>query len=123
MLRVIAVLLLAFSVHAWDEPLDFELDDALLADLMADDLSSDSDSLNLMQATARLHLHGKARAVPQGDSAASKSALAAAVDDGSVEAAEVSATSLYQTSSNQVHRKDGELQSKLKLKKPTSVEL
>mmetsp|Transcript_7421 Transcript_7421/g.13181 ORF Transcript_7421/g.13181 Transcript_7421/m.13181 type:complete len:129 (-) Transcript_7421:168-554(-) len=88
------------SVTAWDEPLDAVLEDALWADLAAEDLGSDGNALNLLQATAKLHIRGDDGMHSLGAGAA----LAAAVDDGSAEALEAgsTATSLYQTSAEPV---------------------
>ena len=74
--QTITLLLLTFSGHAWHETLDLELDDTLFVDLMAHDLSSYNNSLNLMQATHCLHIHGKGAAVPRSDGTASTSAFA-----------------------------------------------
>ncbi|CAE8634499.1 unnamed protein product [Polarella glacialis] len=98
--KALAVALAITLVAAWDESTHEMLDDALFADLVAQDsgFSGEDNALSLMQATARLHQRGT------GD-APSLAALAAA-DDASDEVGDVSATSLLQTFAE--HRLQGE---------------
>ena len=75
MTRAITSLLSTFSGQAWHEPSDFKLDEALFVDLLDHDLSSVSSFSNLMQATARLHIHVKGAAGPRSDGTVSTSAF------------------------------------------------
>lgn len=90
----LALLFGARQCPAWDEPLDSFLEDALLADLAAEDHAADAGALNLLQATAKLHHRGPENELPElGRGGGS---LAAAID-GALES-EVPTVSFVQAS-------------------------
>eukprot|EP00913_Durusdinium_trenchii_P016083 g15117.t1 len=88
LVKELKILLLCGAIcWAWDEPLDtFDtfLEDALLGDLTAEDHANEGNSLNLLQATAKLHHRGPENDIPQLSGGGS---LAAAID-GSLESSE-----------------------------------
>mmetsp|Transcript_73228 Transcript_73228/g.89876 ORF Transcript_73228/g.89876 Transcript_73228/m.89876 type:complete len:122 (-) Transcript_73228:27-392(-) len=97
----------------WDEPMDSFLEDALLADLAAEDRAADAGALHLLQATAKLHHRGPQNDLP--DLGRGGGSLAAAID-GALES-EVPTVSFVQSSAEhrgRVHRSQSSRKAMLK---------